>query len=314
MSDHTRLVPNTNFPLVSGPSATAAAIRSAKRSDRRWRRSTRWRCSAKSARGASTFTTTISCRSTPRPPSATASSRNSRRPAPGTASSCRWRRSTCSSIRCFVTAPSPRTTRRVRAYADPEDDARDGPWARNSGAKIFVLWGGREGTETDACRRPDEAVKRLREAHQLSVRVFARQEVRLPVRARSQAQRAARRHLHGDDRQLPRVHPDARAPELVGVNPEVAHETDGRPELPARRRAGVGSRQAVPHRSERPGARPLRSGLPLRRRQHQGGVLPRQVPRGCRLRRPAPLRRACVSHRGLRRRQATSRAAACGPT
>ena len=32
------------------------------------------------------------------------------------------------------------------------------------GAKIFVLWGGREGTETDACRRPDEAVKRLREA------------------------------------------------------------------------------------------------------------------------------------------------------
>ena len=32
------------------------------------------------------------------------------------------------------------------------------------GAKIFVLWGGREGTETDACRRPDDAVKRLREA------------------------------------------------------------------------------------------------------------------------------------------------------
>src|SRR5215831_9094971 len=32
------------------------------------------------------------------------------------------------------------------------------------GARIFVLWGGREGTETDACRRPDEAVKRLREA------------------------------------------------------------------------------------------------------------------------------------------------------
>src|SRR5215469_17113125 len=32
------------------------------------------------------------------------------------------------------------------------------------GARIFLLWGGREGTETDACRRPDEAVKRLREA------------------------------------------------------------------------------------------------------------------------------------------------------
>ena len=32
------------------------------------------------------------------------------------------------------------------------------------GAKIFVLWGGREGTETDACRRADQAVKHLREA------------------------------------------------------------------------------------------------------------------------------------------------------
>src|SRR5258705_5529926 len=28
-------------------------------------------------------------------------------------------------------------------------------------AKIFVLWGGREGVETDGCRSPDEAVKRL---------------------------------------------------------------------------------------------------------------------------------------------------------
>jgi xylose isomerase len=32
------------------------------------------------------------------------------------------------------------------------------------GANIFVLWGGREGVETDGCRRPDEAIKRLREA------------------------------------------------------------------------------------------------------------------------------------------------------
>src|SRR5262249_8149339 len=32
------------------------------------------------------------------------------------------------------------------------------------GAKIFVLWGGREGAETDACRRPDIAVARLRHA------------------------------------------------------------------------------------------------------------------------------------------------------
>ena len=37
------------------------------------------------------------------------------------------------------------------------------------------------------------------------------------------------------------------------------------------------------------------------------GVLPRQVPRGRRLRRAAPLRRARLPHRGLRRREGTSR-------
>ena len=52
---------------------------------------------------------------------------------------------------------------RVRAYAVQKTLARDGS-RRRAGRKIFVLWGGREGTETDACRRPDEAVKRLREA------------------------------------------------------------------------------------------------------------------------------------------------------
>jgi hypothetical protein len=44
-----------------------------------------------------------------------------------------------------------------------EDDAREDLGAE-FGANIFVLWGGREGVETDGCRRPDEAIKRLREA------------------------------------------------------------------------------------------------------------------------------------------------------
>ena len=79
------------------------------------------------------------------------------------------------------------------------------------GAKIFVLWGGREGTETDACRRPDEAINRLREAVNYLCEYSLDRRLRLPVRARSQAERAARRHLHGDDRRLPRIHPDARA-------------------------------------------------------------------------------------------------------
>ena len=52
---------------------------------------------------------------------------------------------------------------RVRAYA-VQKTLRAMDLGAELGAKIFVLWGGREGTETDACRKPDDAVKRLREA------------------------------------------------------------------------------------------------------------------------------------------------------
>src|SRR6202011_3694872 len=52
---------------------------------------------------------------------------------------------------------------RVRAYAT-QKTLRAMDLGAELGAKIFVLWGGREGTETDACRRPEEAIKRLREA------------------------------------------------------------------------------------------------------------------------------------------------------
>src|SRR5262249_14538623 len=52
---------------------------------------------------------------------------------------------------------------RVRAFA-VQKTLRAMDLGAELGAKIFVLWGGREGTETDAARRPDEAVKRLREA------------------------------------------------------------------------------------------------------------------------------------------------------
>ena len=51
----------------------------------------------------------------------------------------------------------------VRAYA-LQKTLRAMDLGAELGAKIFVLWGGREGVETDACRRADEAIKRLRYA------------------------------------------------------------------------------------------------------------------------------------------------------
>ena len=88
---------------------------------------------------------------------------------------------------------------RVRAYA-VQKTMRAMDLGAELGAKIFVLWGGREGAETDACRRPDEAIKRLREAVNYLCEYSIDRRIRLPLRARGQAERAARRHLHGDHR------------------------------------------------------------------------------------------------------------------
>src|ERR1700686_2152705 len=51
----------------------------------------------------------------------------------------------------------------VRAYA-VQKTLRAMDLGAELGAKIFVLWGGREGVESDSCRRADEAIKPLREA------------------------------------------------------------------------------------------------------------------------------------------------------
>jgi xylose isomerase len=93
------------------------------------------------------------------------------------------------------------------------------------GAKTFVLWGGREGVETDACRRPDAAVKRLRDAvnflceysqdRQYGFR-FALEAK--PNEPRGDIYMATTGAYLGFIATLDH-------PELVGVNPEVAHET-----------------------------------------------------------------------------------------
>ena len=217
----------------------------------RCRRSTRWRCWRKSARGASTCTTTTSCRSTP-----PRRARSHRQGVRGRLPPARPRRADGDRqpvLRSGVSRRRVHRERRRRPRLRPaEDDARDGS-RRRAGRRIFVLWGGREGTETDACRRPDEAIKRLREAVNYLCEYSIDREVRLQVRARGQAERAARRHLHGDDRRLSRLHPDARSSRDGRREPGSRARADGGAELPPRGRAGVGSGQAVPHRPERSG-------------------------------------------------------------
>lgn len=111
----------------------------------------------------------------------------------------------------------------VRAYA-VQKTMRAMDVGAELGAKIFVLWGGREGTETNACRRADEAVKRLREAvnYLCEYSIDKDYGYRFALEAKPNEPRA--------DIYMPTTgaylgfiatldHPD-----IVGVNPEVAHE------------------------------------------------------------------------------------------
>jgi xylose isomerase len=111
----------------------------------------------------------------------------------------------------------------VRAYA-LQKTMRAMDLGAEFGAKIFVLWGGREGVETDACRRADEGIKRLREALNFLCEYSIEQglDYRFALEAKPNEPRA--------DIYMPTTgaylaliatldHPD-----LVGVNPEVAHE------------------------------------------------------------------------------------------
>ena len=112
---------------------------------------------------------------------------------------------------------------RVRAYA-VQKTMRAMDLGAELGSKIFVLWGGREGTETDACRRPDEAIKRLREAVNYLVEYSLDREYgyRFALEAKPNEPRGDI-YMATTGAYLGFI-PTLDHPELVGVNPEVAHE------------------------------------------------------------------------------------------
>jgi len=93
------------------------------------------------------------------------------------------------------------------------------------GAKIFVLWGGREGTETDACRRADDAVKRLRHAidYLCEYSIDKKYDYKFAMEAKPNEPRGDI-YMATTGNYLGLI-PTLAHPELVGVNPEVAHET-----------------------------------------------------------------------------------------
>jgi len=111
----------------------------------------------------------------------------------------------------------------VRAYA-VQKTMRAMDLGAELGAKIFVLWGGREGTETDACRRPDEAIKRLREAidYLCEYSIDQKYGFRFALEAKPNEPRGDI-YMATTAAYLALIETLAH-PEMVGVNPEVAHE------------------------------------------------------------------------------------------
>jgi xylose isomerase len=92
------------------------------------------------------------------------------------------------------------------------------------GARIFVMWGGREGTEADACRDAREAIKRYRECVDFLCNYALDQKYDMrfaleakPNEPRSDIYLATTGHMLAFIETLDH-------PEMVGVNPEVAHE------------------------------------------------------------------------------------------
>jgi xylose isomerase len=112
---------------------------------------------------------------------------------------------------------------RVRAYA-LQKTMKAIDLGAEFGAEVFVLWGGREGVETDACRRPDEAIKRFRDSVNALCEYNIAQgyDYKFALEAKPNEPRA--------DIYFPTTGsylgfiPTLDHPEMVGVNPEVAHE------------------------------------------------------------------------------------------
>ncbi len=113
---------------------------------------------------------------------------------------------------------------KVRAYA-LQKTMRAIDLGVELGAKVYVFWGGREGTETDATKSPLESLKRFREAINFLSEYARDQRYDLrfalepkPNEPRSDIYLSTVGAMLGFIQTLEH-------PEMIGVNPEFAHET-----------------------------------------------------------------------------------------
>src|SRR5256885_1864707 len=112
---------------------------------------------------------------------------------------------------------------RVRAYAI-QKTMRAMDLGAEFGAKIYVFWGGREGTETDATKNPVESIKRFREAINFlcEYSIATKYGYKFAFEAKPNEPRG---HIYfAVTGSYLAFIPTLDRPEMCGVNPEVAHE------------------------------------------------------------------------------------------
>jgi xylose isomerase len=111
----------------------------------------------------------------------------------------------------------------VRAYAIHKT-MRGMDLGAEFGAKIYVFWGGREGTETDAAKDPIEAEARFRSAMNFLCEYSLSRgyDYRFALEAKPNEPRG---HMYfATTGHYLAFIPTLKHPDMVGVNPEVAHE------------------------------------------------------------------------------------------
>jgi xylose isomerase len=112
---------------------------------------------------------------------------------------------------------------RVRAYAI-QKTMRAMDLGAEFGAKIYVFWGGREGTESDATKNPVDAVKRFREAIDFLCEYSISQKYGYKFAFEAKPNEPRGHIYFAVTGSYLALIPTLAHPEMCGVNPEVAHE------------------------------------------------------------------------------------------
>ena len=92
------------------------------------------------------------------------------------------------------------------------------------GAKVYVFWGGREGTETDSSKKATEAIKRNREAMNFFCEYILDQGYDLKFALEAKPNEPRGDIYNPTTGNMLAFIETLDHPEMVGVNPEVAHE------------------------------------------------------------------------------------------